>query len=139
MAYKVKIGDKEMSVGKLPIDVLQTISEEQSISWAVLMEINPAVNINIFRAVVDACAEQLGVETPTADIKDGYDLLVAAGFDEEQTDKAWVEEIVNIADKPMGDGFPTTPDAPESSSSSGQSGDSDGLPTSPEDNQQTTS
>ena len=46
-----------------------------------------------------------------------------------------LEQIPDIEDEPMTDGFPPTPDAPVTGLSSGAPGDSDGLPTSPDGNQ----
>lgn len=133
MAYKLKFGDRECSIGALSIDTLQTIADEEGVTWIVVMDGHPATNITRFRKLVAACAQQLGIPEPPP-IVSGDDFL-DAGFGENSI----VEETVDIGDRPMIDGDPPTPDEPAGDSSATSPGATTGLPTSPDDSQSTTS
>ncbi len=132
MAWRVNLGgDKEFELGKLPATKLQEIADAEGVFWWDILNQHPARSLQRFIAVVDACALSAGISpSPSQRIVTGDDFVEAA-----EGDTAWVTEIADIEDQPMGDGFPTTPESPESGSSSGLSGDSTGLPMSSDDSE----
>ncbi len=132
MAWRVNLGgDKEYELVDLPVTKLQEIADAEGVFWWDVVNQHPARSLQRFIAVVDACALSAGVSpSPSMQIVTGRDFIEAT-----EGDTAWVTEVEDIEDRPMGDGFPTQPDAPESGSSSGLSGDSTGLPMSSDDSE----
>jgi hypothetical protein len=124
MGWKFTLdGGKEVDLDRLPPAVFDELArEEPDSSWWMVYQTPGASTGRLWRLYVEACkvAEvDPGIEPST--LSDTISLL----------DR--LERTEDADEKPMADGFPPTPDAPENGSSSGAPGDSDGLPMSPDD------
>jgi hypothetical protein len=130
MAWKIKFGgDKEVNLDDLSPGLFDELAADSpGDTWWTVYTF-PAGNTERLWRVVDAAARHAGldpVERPTT-MKGALALV------------DMLERVDDIEDQPMQDGFPTTPEAPESGSTSGSPENTDGLPMSSGDSPSTTS
>jgi hypothetical protein len=117
MGWVVKLDDDHhVNLDDIPPSVYDEIASDDPDAtwWGVYTW--PGGNSKRLHAVISAAAAVAGVDAPAvpATMSEAKDLLNL------------LDQVEDIEEKPMIDGFPQMPDAPETGSGSGVPGDSDG-------------
>lgn len=122
MSWVVKFKDATVDFDDLSPDAFDRLaSEETDVTWWAVYTFPGANSARLYRAIKE-CAVHAGIEPPPEpdNMRDAKALL------------EMLDVTTPIADAPVIDGFPQTPDAPGNGSTSGAPGASTGLEPSPE-------
>ncbi len=131
MAWVVRLGgDKTVSFDELPLATFERLAATSSDLSTYGVYLSPVqAGSECLYEIVAAAAELAQVDPPERPETMGdYARLVGM-----------LDQVTDIEDEPMTDGFPQMPDAPEIGSGSGAPGDTDGRPTSRADKKSATS